>query len=123
MRDVRPKKQRRTLESHKKGGEDRTTCPVLRCRIHRGFNAKISRTSGSEAATDPNAYFVDVLLRSNPITTDRNDVMERGMVQRTFNRALRQRDMSSADKTYLAQVAAARTGMSESEAGKRVRRI
>lgn len=82
--------------------------------------ATSSAATASEAATDPNAYFVDMLLRSNPAATDRNDATERGMVQRTFDHALRQRDMSSADKTYLTQVVAARTGMNESESEKRV---
>lgn len=82
--------------------------------------ATSSAATGSEAATDPSAYFVDVLLRSNLTTADHNDATERGMVQRTFDRALRQRDMSSADKTYLAQVVTARTGLNESEAEKRV---
>jgi hypothetical protein len=85
--------------------------------------ATSSAAAGSEATTDPNAYFVDVLLRSNAETPDRNDATERGMVQRTFDRALRQRDMSAADKTYLAQVVAARTGMNESDAEKRVSNV
>jgi hypothetical protein len=68
-------------------------------------SASQSSAANSEAqAFDPNSYFVDLLLRSNPSAADRNDVTERAMVQRTFDYALRQRAISPEDKTYLAQV-------------------
>jgi hypothetical protein len=83
--------------------------------------AASSPATNSEASVlEPNAYFVDLLLRANPSGTDRSDVTERGIVQHTFDHALRQRDMSSADRTYLAQVVVARSGMNEPDAEKRV---
>jgi hypothetical protein len=90
-----------------------------------GDRARSSATSptatDSEASVlEPNAYFVDLLLRANPSGTERSDATERGMVQRTFDHALRQRDMSSADRSYLAQVVATRAGMNEPDAEKRV---
>jgi hypothetical protein len=87
----------------------------------RGRSSPTSAATNSEAQVlDPNAYFIDILLRSTPSAAEHNDITERGMVQRTFDHVLRQRDLSTADKTYLAQVVAARTGMNESEAEKRV---
>jgi hypothetical protein len=84
-------------------------------------SATSSTTANSEAPViDPNAYFVDLLLRANPSSTERADVTDRGMVQRTFDHALGQRDMPPADRSYLAQVVAARTGMNEPDAEKRV---
>ncbi len=71
-------------------------------------------------ALDPNAYFVDLLLRSNPSAADHNNGAERGIVQRTFDRALRQGTIPPADKAYLSQVVAAHTGMNEADAEKRV---
>ena len=83
--------------------------------------ATSSTMANSEAPVlDPNAYFVDLLLRANPSSRERADVTERGMVQRTFDHALGQRDMPPADGSYLAQVVAARTGMNEPDAEKRV---
>lgn len=83
--------------------------------------ATSSAAMNSEASVlDPNAYFVDLLLRSNPSVANTNDVTERGVVQRMLDHAFRQRDMSSADKTYLAELVAARTGMNEPDAEKRV---
>jgi hypothetical protein len=69
---------------------------------------------------EPNAYFVDLLLRTNPAGTERSDVTQRGLLQRSFDHALRQPDMSPADQAYLAQLVAAQTGMNEPEAEKRV---
>jgi hypothetical protein len=77
--------------------------------------------ANSEAAAGSNAYFVDMLLRATPsAAADRNDITERGMVQRTFDHALLQRSLPPADKTYLAQVVAARTGMNAPDAESRV---
>ena len=79
-----------------------------------------STPTSSEAALDPNAYFVDSLLRPNSSAAEHNDVTERGIVQRTFDHDLRQGVIPPADKAYLAQVVAARTGMNEPDAEKRV---
>jgi hypothetical protein len=92
------------------------------------FAGERSRTSGAssggassvEQISDPNSYFVDLLLRSNPAAADRNDVTERAMVQQTFDYALRQRAISPEDKTFLGQVVSARTGMNQPDAENRV---
>lgn len=80
-----------------------------------------SATSGAdEGMLNPNAYFVDTLLRSNGSAPDRNDISERAEVTRTFARALRQGTIPSSDSTYLAQVVSARTGLNQTDAEKRV---
>jgi hypothetical protein len=89
-------------------------------RARPGISASAVAPNSEVAAVDPSGYFVDLLLRSNPSGADRNDTAERGTVQRTFNHALQQRNMSSDDKTYLAQVVATRTGMNQPDAEKRV---
>jgi hypothetical protein len=84
-------------------------------------SATSSTATNSEASVlEPNAYFVDLLLRTNPAGTERSDVTQRGPLQRSFDHALRQPDMSPADQAYLAQLVAAQTGMNEPEAEKRV---
>lgn len=87
-------------------------------RVH----ASGSATSGAAQSQglDPNAYFVDSLLRSTSSTNERNDSIEWAMVQRTFDHSLRDGSISPSDKTYLAQVVAARSGIAAPEAEKRV---
>ncbi len=79
----------------------------------------IANASG-EGMLNPNAYFVDTLLRSNNSTQDRNEVPVRGEVERIFAHALSQGNMLPADKSYLAQLVSARIGLSEADAEKRV---
>jgi len=80
------------------------------------------QTSDSAVSLDPNAYFVDMLLRSNPSasTSSPNDALVRGNVSLIFANALRQGDIPAGDKTYLGQVVAARAELSETDADKRV---
>jgi hypothetical protein len=73
-------------------------------------------------AKDPNEYFVDTLLRSNPPNPGRNDDAVRGEVGRIFARTLSQ-GSAAADETYLTQVVAARTGLGQAEAGRRVSEV
>lgn len=68
---------------------------------------------------DPNEYFIDTLFRSESAKPDSNSTSVRGEAGRIFANALRQRDIS-ADKSYLAQMVAARTGLSQADAEKRV---
>jgi hypothetical protein len=69
---------------------------------------------------NPNAYFVDTLLRSNGSASDRNDASVRGEVDRIFAHALPSGTVPPTDKTYLAQMVSARTGLSQTDAEKRV---
>ena len=78
-------------------------------------------TSQAEGLTfGPNGYFVDTLFRSDHPSPDRNDVAVHAEVERIFANALRQGDVPAADKTYLGQLVAARMGLSQSDAEKRV---
>lgn len=79
-----------------------------------------SGASAGEILLDPNAYYVDMLLRSGSAAAGRNDVYERGEVARIFAHALGNGSMPGADNTYLAQIVSARSGLSVSEAEKRV---
>ena len=73
----------------------------------------------SAPGADVNAPFVDILFRSDrPRATDDSPVREE--VGRVLVNGLRQGDVSPADRSYLAQLVAARTGLSQPEAEKRV---
>lgn len=76
--------------------------------------------SSQEPALDPNAYFVDTLLRGNGSVTAKTDASEQGEVSRVFAHGLHQGALPDADKTYLAQLVAARTGLNPSDADRRV---
>jgi hypothetical protein len=85
----------------------------------------ISRASESAMATaaqkrSPNAYFVDSLIRSKPVSSDRDEAPLRAETGTIFANALRQGNLPAGDRSYLAQVVAAKTGISEPEAEKRV---
>jgi hypothetical protein len=73
----------------------------------------------ASAIGDPTGYFSDMLLRSDhPAQGDQGAATaEAG---RILTRALYNGELPAADKTYLAQVVAGRTGMSEPDAEKRV---
>jgi hypothetical protein len=86
----------------------------------RGANGPTVATGAEEGILNPNAYFVDTLLRSNGSVQDRNDPSQRGEVGRIFAHALPQGPLLPADKTYLTQVVSTRTGLSQTDAEKRV---
>ena len=72
---------------------------------------------------DPNAYFVDMLFRSASANADPNGASVRGEVGRIFANALRQKEIPPPDKSYLSQLVAARTGLTQSDADKRVSEV
>jgi hypothetical protein len=76
--------------------------------------------AASEGMVNPNAYFVDNLLRSTNASQDRNDLAVRGEVDRIFAHALSQGAIPQTDNTYLAQLVSARTGLTQAEAERRV---
>ena len=73
--------------------------------------------------TDPNAYFVDTLLRSNPPNPDRISDSAREEVGRIFTRILPQGTAAAGDQNYLERLVAARTGLSQTEAQGRVSEV
>jgi hypothetical protein len=72
---------------------------------------------------DPNEYFIDTLFRSDHPSPDRNDAPVRAEAARIFAHALRQRNLSAADETYLAELVVAKTGLSRTDAEKRVSEV
>ena len=72
---------------------------------------------------DPNEYFIDTLFRSDHPGPDRSDAPVRAEAARIFAHALRQRNLSAADETYLAELVVAKTGLSRTDAGKRVSEV
>jgi hypothetical protein len=80
--------------------------------------AQIGRESGTSAA-DPTGYLVDLLFRATgPAAPGAAD--PRAEVTRIFVNAATSGELPAADKTYLAQVVAQRTGLSQQDAERRV---
>lgn len=77
--------------------------------------------AGIAAATmDSNGYFVDTLFRSDRITAEERDPAAQAEAARILTNSLRQGQILPADQEYLAQLAAAKTGISVPEANQRV---
>lgn len=74
----------------------------------------------SVGATDPTAYFTDMLFRTDHPSTTADQAGSQAEIGRILTRSLASGDLAVADKTYIAQVVAARTGLSQPDAEKRV---
>jgi len=74
-------------------------------------------------AINPNEYFVDSLLRSNPPNLGQTETALRGEVGLIFANALHTGEIPPADKTYLDEIVAARSGMKPAEADGRVTQV
>jgi hypothetical protein len=74
----------------------------------------------SDGSSDGNGYLVDLLFRSDRRTPDASDVPVRAEAGRILASAVAQQDIPAADRTYLAQLVASRTGLSRADAEKRV---
>ena len=72
------------------------------------------------SANDPNSYFIDSLFRSDMPNPGQNDASAHAEVGSILANDLRQPDIPAADKTYLAKLVAARTGLSQADAESRV---
>jgi hypothetical protein len=81
-----------------------------------GTRAANTNTGAQESALDPNTYFVDTLLRGNSAA----DANQHAEVSRTFTHDMRVGTLPDGDRTYLAQVVAARSGLSANDAEQRV---
>jgi MFS family permease len=80
-------------------------------------------TGATGAQSEPHAYFVDRLLRSNPPRPEPTDNVVRAEVGRIFTHALGESNTAEDDKTYLASLVVAKTGLSRTEAEKRVSEV
>ena len=72
---------------------------------------------------DPNSYFIDTLFRSDHPVPDRNDAPVRAEVGLIFANALKRGELPARDKTYLIDLVAAETGLSQTDAEKRVSEV
>ena len=74
------------------------------------------------AAGGPVDYYVDALLRSNPTASPNTTDLRatRAEIARILTNGLRDGDVPAPDRTYMAQVVAIRTGLSQADADKRV---
>jgi hypothetical protein len=70
-------------------------------------------------AEDANAYYVDRLFRADRAAAP-DDLAVRAEASRIFNHALLANEPSTADNAYLAELVAARTGVSMNDANRRV---
>ncbi len=75
-------------------------------------------TAAAEEQSGPNAYFVDSLFRSD--RAQRIDPSERTEAGLILARGIQEKSLPEADRTYLAQLVSARTGLSETDAQSRV---
>jgi hypothetical protein len=84
--------------------------------------ANVSATTGSGSSLD---YYVDALLRPNPAaspnTTDLGPA--RREIAGILTKGIGDGDVAGPDRTYMAQVVAARTGLSQADADKRVSNV
>jgi hypothetical protein len=76
-------------------------------------------TPGNSIA-DPTGYFVDSLYRSDHPNASASSQDVRAETMRILARGIQNGGVSDADKAYLAQLVAARTGLSQEDARKRV---
>jgi hypothetical protein len=80
--------------------------------------------SGAHSTSDPVTTTTDLLLRSNTSTLNKAQTSEavdaRGEISRLLLASARDGEISASDRTYLAQLVAARTGLSQADAEKRV---
>lgn len=80
-------------------------------------------TAMPSAMLGPNNYTIDTLFRTNAPTADRNDAATRSEAQWILVHALAQGSLPAADRTYLAQMVSARTGLNQADAENRVSEV
>jgi len=73
-----------------------------------------------ETAADPSMYFVDALFRSSRIAAEAGDATVKAEAARILVRGLKEKQIPSADQSYLVTLVTARTGISLPDAERRV---
>ncbi len=79
--------------------------------------------SRSAVAMDPTSYAVDKLFRSARPPQEARDPDLRAEAARLLATGIGRTEMTAADRTYLTQLVAARTGLGQPEAGQRVTQV
>jgi hypothetical protein len=80
----------------------------------------VATTQNQTGEAGPNAYFVDSLFRTDGSKPDVNNAAVSREAAIIFAASLKQGDLSAVDKTYLDQLVMSKTGVSQSEADKKV---
>lgn len=88
-----------------------------------GVSAAGMAATAQSTEFDSNNYFTDVLLRKTEPGKDDNDRVVREEVSRIVFTAVKQGDISPADKAYVAKIIAARNGVNVEEANKQVTEV
>jgi hypothetical protein len=81
-----------------------------------GARAANTSNAAQDSTLDPNAYFVDNLLRGN----NPADPSQHAELARTFTHDMRLGALPDEDRTYLARIVSARSGLSASDAEQKV---
>jgi hypothetical protein len=86
-----------------------------------GATSGLTQAAANSASSGPVDGYVDTLLRPDTPQAQGNPADNRGELVRLFTTGLRNgKDLDPADRSYVAKVVAARTGLSEPDAEKRV---
>ncbi len=88
--------------------------------VVQGATQGATQAAAGSSAVNPTGYFVDSLFRSDHPAANASDADIRTETTRILVRGTETGDVPAADKTYLAQLVAARTGLSQADATKRV---
>jgi hypothetical protein len=84
-----------------------------------GAAGGMAAKDGNTGAANPGEYFSDMLMRSDKPLAEAN-ANPRAEVGRIFATSIHNGSLAADDRTYLAQTVAARTGMTQADAEKRV---
>lgn len=82
--------------------------------------ASVAGGAAQTAASSVSGYSVDSLFRSDRINASSSDQDAAAQAGRILTNGVRNGDVPAADRTYLAQLVAAKTGVSQADAEKRV---
>ena len=90
-----------------------------------GGTAGVGAAAAAEAAPGRddgglNGYVIDGLLRTTPYAADRDNTAARAEIGRIIANDLREGSLTPVDRNYIAQIVAAKTGASQSDAEQRV---
>jgi hypothetical protein len=72
---------------------------------------------------EPSEYVLNGLFRTDPPNPERSNALPAAEAKLIFAHALRQKNLPAADRTYLAKLVAAQTGLSQTDAENRVSEV